>query len=476
MEPRSRQEDRLTIESLTPRRIVEELDKFIVGQTDAKRAVAIALRNRYRRSRLGAEMRDEVIPKNILMIGPTGVGKTEIARRLARLAAAPFVKVEATKFTEVGYVGRDVDAMIRDLVETAIQMVRSEQVSTVGERAATQARDRLVEILVPAPRREGGFSNPLEALFGGGRAPAPSPGPEPTHADDLRERRAAARARLDRGELDRDTVEIEVEESALPTVEVFSGQGVEEMGINLQDLFGNMLPRRRKRRRMLVPDALRVLTNEEAQKLIDMDEVVREGIRRAEQAGIVFIDEIDKISGREGGAGPDVSREGVQRDILPIIEGSTVTTKHGAVRTDHMLFIAAGAFHVSRPSDLIPELQGRLPIRVELESLTEADFVRILVEPENALTKQYAALLETEGVAVEFPPDGVTEIARIAASVNAEHEDIGARRLHTILEKVTEELSFAAPEAPARVRIDAAYVKERLAGILADHDLSRYVL
>ena len=467
--------------SLTPRQIVEELDKYIVGQTAAKRAVAVALRNRYRRSRLGPELRDEVIPKNILMIGPTGVGKTEIARRLARLAGAPFVKVEATKFTEVGYVGRDVDSMVRDLVETAVQMVKAERVRAVEGRAAAHARDRLVEILVPAPRREAGLANPLEVLFGGRPGQAPEPrtgeGADAGEAGDLPARRAAMRERLDRGELDGQPVELDVEETATPMVEVFSGQGVEEMGVNLQDLFGTLLPKRRKRRRTTVAEALRVLTAEEAQKLIDMDEVVREGIRRAQDGGIIFIDELDKIAGPAGrDAGPDVSREGVQRDILPIIEGSTVTTKYGPVRTDHVLFIAAGAFHVSKPADLIPELQGRLPIRVELAPLTEADFVRILVEPHNALTKQYAALLATEGVTVEFPEDGIRELARIAQEVNGEAEDIGARRLHTVLEKVTEDLSFAAPEGPARVVIDAAYVRERLRGILGTRDLSRYIL
>lgn len=458
---------------LTPRRIVAELDKYIVGQQAAKRAVAIALRNRYRRSLLPEELRREVIPKNILMIGPTGVGKTEIARRLARLVGAPFIKVEATKFTEVGYVGRDVDSMIRDLVEVSVQMVRSERVAAVQEEALRLARERMLHVLAPDPPRPGP-QNPLEVLFGRTRVEAGEGyDREVTVA---RARREALRPRLESGELDREMVEIEVEESSLPVIEIFGAQGVEEMGVNVQDLLGGLLPKRRRRRRVTVAEGIRIFTQEEANKLIDQEEVQREGVRRAEELGIVFIDEIDKIVGSGTTVGPDVSREGVQRDLLPIIEGSTVTTKYGPVRTDHILFICAGAFHTAKPSDLIPELQGRLPIRVELDRLTEEDFLRILTEPQNALTKQYVALMRTEGVEVTFTPDALREIARIAAWINEQTEDIGARRLHTVLERVTEEISFTAGEGPRAVTIDAAYVRVRLADVLQDRDLSRYIL
>ncbi|MCL6520950.1 MAG: ATP-dependent protease ATPase subunit HslU [Firmicutes bacterium] len=461
----------------TPRQIVEELDKYIVGQAAAKRAVAVALRNRLRRRRLPPALREEILPKNILMIGPTGVGKTEIARRLARLVEAPFVKVEATKFTEVGYVGRDVDTMVRDLVEASLRMVREEHARQVRGRAEEAARERLLEALVPAPRARSGFRNPLEALMQGfGGAPEPEPPPEERQA--LAARRREVALRLDAGELEGESVEIEVEESRPPLLEMFGGQGSESFGINLQDLFGQGFPRRTRRRRMSVAEARKVLVEQEVDHLIDQDRLQAEAIYRAEQNGIIFIDEIDKIAepGR-GGYGPDVSREGVQRDILPIVEGTTVLTKYGPVRTDHILFVAAGAFHLSRPSDLIPELQGRFPIRVELEPLTAADFRRILVEPENALTKQYSALLATEGVELEWTEDGIEEIAELAQRVNEGTENIGARRLHTLLEKLLEDLSFRAPElAPATVRIDRDFVRRQLADVVADTDLSRYIL
>lgn len=459
---------------LTPRRIVAELDKYIVGQEAAKRAVAVALRNRIRRRLLPPALQDEVMPKNILMIGPTGVGKTEIARRLAKLVNAPFVKVEATKFTEVGYVGRDVDAMVRDLVETSIRMVKAERLAEVREKAEELAQERLLDILYPPPRRETGFQNPFEAFFGGRQAT-----PEETEEarQRRREERERGRRRLLAGEMEQEMVEIEVDDTAPPMAELFSGAGMEEMGVNLQEMLGGLLPRRKKRRRVSVVEARRLLAQEEAQKLIDMDKVTAEAVQRAEQMGIIFIDEIDKVAGRDGMAGPDVSREGVQRDILPIVEGSTVMTKHGPVKTDHVLFIAAGAFHVSKPSDLIPELQGRFPIRVELENLRREDLERILREPENALTRQYQALLATEGVEVDFTDDGIAELAEITALVNERTENIGARRLHTVMEKLLADVSFDAPELEEkRIRVDREFVRARLAGIVQDLDLSRYIL
>lgn len=465
----------MDIAQLTPKKIVEELDKYIVGQKSAKKSVAVALRNRYRRSLLPQEMREEVMPKNILMIGPTGVGKTEIARRIAKLVDAPFVKVEATKFTEVGYVGRDVDSMVRDLVETSIRMVKQEKMEKVRDKAEKLANERLVDILIPSPKKGKNMKNPFEMLFGG---PAKEPQDEndPEERDREQQRRLVA-YQLAAGQLEDHIVEIEVEDTSPSMFELFSGQGVEQMGVNMQDLFGSFLPRRTKRRKLPVKEARAYLIQEEAQKLIDMDEVQQEGLRRAEEHGIIFIDEIDKIAGKGSASGPDVSREGVQRDILPIVEGSTVMTKYGPVKTDYILFIAAGAFHVSKPSDLIPELQGRFPVRVELSSLTEEDFVRILTEPKHALIKQYISLIETEGVHVEFTNEAIREIARLATEVNENTENIGARRLHTILEKLLEDLSYEAPDIHLdKVVITPEYVQEKLKDLVKNRDLSRYIL
>ena len=454
-------------ESFTPREIVSELDKFIVGQNGAKRAVAIALRNRWRRKRVPGHLSEEISPKNIILIGATGVGKTEIARRLAKLAQAPFIKVEASKFTEVGYMGRDVDSMIRDLAESAIQMVREEAKARVMVQARRNAEERLLDLLLPrAPKEKAAYEQPQAVATTTEGAP-----------DASRER---LRTMLREGKLDERELEIEAQETRTPTMQVFSNSGIEEMGVNLQDMMGQMMGgRRTRKRRVKVPQALEALANEEAQRLIDPDEVTQEGIRRAEDAGIVFLDEIDKIARREGGSssGPDVSREGVQRDILPIVEGSSVTTKHGVVRTDHVLFIAAGAFHVSKVSDLIPELQGRFPIRVELDALGEPELLRILQEPQNALPVQYKALLATEEVTVTFQEDGLKEIARIAAEANSRAENIGARRLHTVFEKLLEEVSFHAPErAGTEVCIDASYVRKVLADVITNEDLTRYIL
>ncbi len=445
-------------DTLTPRRIVEELDRYIIGQNAAKRAVAIALRNRWRRQRLSEDLRDEVMPKNIIMIGPTGVGKTEIARRLARLVQAPFLKIEASKFTEVGYVGRDVDSIIRDLTEIGVNMVKAEMAEQVQEKAAALAEERLLDLLLPPPRAAAAEASPQE---------------QQARQASTREK---LRQQLRAGKLDDRIVEIDAREKVMP-FGIVSNVGMEEIEMNLKEMLGGLLPEKTRRRRLPVPEALRALVQEEAAKLIDMDRAVREGLRRVEQSGIVFLDEIDKIAGRESAHGPDVSREGVQRDLLPIVEGSTVNTKHGPVRTDHVLFIAAGAFHVAKPSDLIPELQGRFPIRVELVSLGKEDFVRILTEPQNALTRQSTALLATEEVGLEFTGDGIAEIAGIAAQVNERTENIGARRLHTVMERLLDDISFAAPERRgARITVDAAYVRGRLADIVKSEDLSRYIL
>jgi ATP-dependent HslUV protease ATP-binding subunit HslU len=460
--------------TLTPRAIVEELDRYIVGQRAAKRAVAIALRNRWRRQQVPEALRDEITPKNIIMIGPTGVGKTEIARRLARLVQAPFVKLEATKFTEVGYVGRDVDSMVRDLVEVSVKLVKDEEQAKVRARAREAAEERLLDVLLPPPTRSpGGARQP------GGVIELPDG--ERLAAAESSSTREKLRDLLRRGALNEREVEIDVVDQSHPVVEVISNAGLEQMGFDisqLQNLFGG--GQRRKRRRVRVPEALDLLAQEEAGKLIDMDKVQREAVHRAEQSGIIFLDEIDKIAGRERSQGPDVSREGVQRDLLPIVEGTTVTTKYGPVKTDHVLFIAAGAFHVSKPSDLIPELQGRFPIRVELEPLTQGDLVRILTEPESSMTRQYEALLTTEGVRLVWQPDAIAEVARLATLANQRMENIGARRLQTILERVLDELSFEAPEIGAAgervIPITADYVHQRVAGVLEDQDLSQYIL
>ena len=442
-----------SLDELTPREIVEQLDKHVVGQGDAKRAVAVALRNRIRRRRLDPEMAEEVLPKNILMMGPTGVGKTEIARRLARLSRSPFVKIEATKYTEVGYVGRDVDSMVRDLVEMAVEMIREEKIEGVVRRAEQNAENRLLEILLPIQVGEDGSEDESTVRT-----------------------REKLRQQLRNGKLDDRMVEIDVQSRSNP-IEIITNQGVEEMDINIKEMLPNIFGGQKQRRKLPVIEAMEVLLQEEEQKLVDMEQITRMAVERTEQSGIVFLDEMDKIAGREGGRGPEVSREGVQRDLLPIVEGTTVNTRQGTVRTDHILFIAAGAFHVSKPSDMIPELQGRFPIRVELKPLTKDDFVRILTEPKNALTKQYTALLDTEGVRLTFTEDAIQEIAQTATVVNEQTEDIGARRLHTIMEKLLDKISFEAPEMPEKeITIDASYVRGQLADIVRDQDLSRYIL
>lgn len=451
------------LDELTPRQIVLELDKYVVGQGEAKRSVSIALRNRIRRQKLPQEVGEEILPKNLIMIGPTGVGKTEIARRLARLANSPFLKIEASRFTEVGYVGRDVESMVRDLVEIAIDMVREEKVDEVEEKAEQNAEERLLDLLLPPPPTP--------------RHDKPLSDEDERHPEQFQRTREKIRAQLREGKLDDRMVEVDVRERSFPSFEIITSQGIEEMDINIKDILPGLFGQRTKKRRMRVAEATDYLIQEEESKLVDMDQVTRIAVERAEQSGIIFIDEIDKIAGRERGHGPDVSREGVQRDILPIVEGTTVNTRYGMVRTDHILFIAAGAFHVSKPSDLIPELQGRFPIRVELHSLSVEDFIRILKEPKSALVKQYMALLETEGIKLSFTDDALEEIAKYAAAVNEHTENIGARRLHTIMEKLLDEISFEGPDLKKKtVRIDAAYVQKQLAEIVKNQDLSRYIL
>jgi ATP-dependent HslUV protease ATP-binding subunit HslU len=463
---------------LTPKEIVAKLDKYIVGQQEAKKCVAVALRNRYRRRKLEGKIKEEILPKNILMIGPTGVGKTEIARRLARLVNAPFIKVEATKFTEVGYVGRDVDSIVRELVEISVRIVKTEKMRTVEVKAAELVEERLLDLLVPWSKKHKTSPNPFNLFFQTTGTVEPEPDNEREKVARLQEERQIMLHKLRRGDLEEEMVEVEVDDRLPPMLEVFSGLGMEEIGVNFQDVFGSILPSRKKKKKIPLKQARKIFLQEEGERLIDMDEVINEAIERAEQAGIVFLDEIDKIVGKENSrAGPDVSREGVQRDILPIVEGSTIITKHGPVKTDYMLFIAAGAFHFTKPADLIPELQGRFPIRVELQNLSREDFKRILAEPENALIKQYAALLSTEGVSLEFSEDGIEQIADMACALNDELENIGARRLHTIMEKLLEDISYEAPDLYGqKFIVDKEYVKNKLKDIVKNKDLSRYIL
>ncbi|MDP4135394.1 MAG: HslU--HslV peptidase ATPase subunit [Bacillota bacterium] len=462
---------------LTPRQIVERLDQYIVGQLNAKKAVAVALRNRYRRSLLDEKLREEIVPKNILMMGPTGVGKTEIARRIAKLVGAPFVKIEATKFTEVGYVGRDVESMVRDLVETSVRLVKEEKMNEVKGIAEENSNKRLVRLLVPGRKKQTGAKNPFEMLFGGNQDQETGEAEKQEDADIENNRKRIAH-QLALGELEDHYVTVEVEEQQPSMFDMLQGSGMEQMGMNMQDALSSLMPKKKKRRKLTVREARKVLTNEEAAKLIDMDEAAQEAVQRAEQSGIIFIDEIDKIAKKSGASSSaDVSREGVQRDILPIVEGSTVMTKYGAVKTDHVLFIAAGAFHMAKPSDLIPELQGRFPIRVELQKLSIDDFVKILTEPDNALLKQYKALLKTEGISLEFSDDAIRKIAEVAYHVNQDTDNIGARRLHTILERLLEELSFEAPDVTMEeVVITPQYVEEKLGSIAKNKDLSQFIL